>query len=439
MGDWFYATLVIMLGIVALGVACRGLDRRREVPLLATAYLMHVGAAFAQVWITRGYYGGGDAMQYHRQAQVLARLVRAAPSRFLPELWALFIQGEPQFPVHLVGVGAATGTQHAVSTVLCLALGGSFYAMCLALGVVSFVGTRALYQVFRDRFEPALHPRLLLATMALPSVVFWTSGVTKEASATAAFCVMVYALHLFSQRRRALALLIFVPSLVLTTLLKGYVVAAFFVAGGALLYWSRALGRGRLQIRPIYLVAVVGLALAGLVFFGRLFPRYSFEGGVEEVERLQMLGTRVAGGSNYALRLSSDGTVASQLLIAPYALLTALFRPLPFEVSGAAALVNSFETASVLLWFLHTLYRHRIRDIVAIVRGSPILVFSVVFVLLFGVGVGVASTNLGTLSRYRVPMMPLVAATLVVLHARRDIFSSASPPPRRSPAAARAR
>lgn len=428
MGEAFYTSLVILLGLAAFGVVQRGLDRRREVPLLAVAYLMHVGAAFAQVWITRGYYGGGDAVLYHRQAQVLGRFVLAEPARFLPELWTLFVHGEPRFPVHFFGAGSATGTQQALSTVLSIALGGSFYAMCMAYGVIAFLGTRALYQVFRERFEPALHPRLLLATMALPSVVFWTSGVTKEAGATAGFCAMVYALHLFTRRRRRiLAVFLFAPSLVLTTLLKGYVVAAFFIAGGAFFYWSQALGRGRLRIRPIYLGVVAGLALAGLVVFGQMFPRYSFEGGMEEVERLQTIGIRIEGGSNYQLEVAGAGSVISQLLIAPLALLTALFRPLPFEVNGATGLVNSAETASILIWFLHMLYRRGLREVVATVRGSPVLVFSAVFVLLFGVGVGLASTNLGTLSRYRVPMMPLLAALLVVLHAERDPGASRIP------------
>ena len=50
---------------------------------------------------------------------------------------------------------------------------------------------------------------------------------------------------------------------------------------------------------------------------------------------------------------------------------------------------------------------------------DPFLVFCTVFVIAFGIAVGLTSTNLGTLSRYRSPILPFFAVLLLVLDGAR--------------------
>ena len=52
------------------------------------------------------------------------------------------------------------------------------------------------------------------------------------------------------------------------------------------------------------------------------------------------------------------------------------------------------------------------------VTARPPLVASAVFIIAFGAAVGLTTTNLGTLSRYRLPMMPPYAAILFILSRR---------------------
>ncbi len=49
------------------------------------------------------------------------------------------------------------------------------------------------------------------------------------------------------------------------------------------------------------------------------------------------------------------------------------------------------------------------------IKKSPLLLFCIAFVGSFAVCVGLATSNLGSLSRYRVPMMPFYATLLLVL------------------------
>lgn len=426
MGELLPVAAVLALGVVVFYVAQRGLELRREVPVLALAFVMRILAAFAQVVITRGYYGGGDAMSYHQGAVAIAGLVSDQPERFLPRVMDLVFHGEPHFPIYFYGAGTPTGTLYGLTALVALPTQGSIYAICIAYALFAFAASRALYQVFRERFPEHLRVPILLAVMAVPSVVFWTSGIVKEAAAMAGFGWMVFGLHRLAQRRWIQAALALGPGLVVAALVKGYVVAAFVVAAAVFLYWSRALGPGgSFRLRPHYIIGLGGLSILALVAFSRVFPQYSIQGVMEETVRLQEVGPLVEGGSNYQLA-SEDRSLIAQIVLSPLALLTALFRPLPYEASGITGAVNVLETTLITGWLLVVLYRRRWRDLLAIVRGSPLLVFCVTFIVLFGVGVGLASTNLGTLSRYRAPMMPLFVGLIAVLHGWRPL--AARPP-----------
>lgn len=424
MDEVFPTLFVFGVGLIVLGLAARGLDRRRELPWLVFAFLAHVVAAFGQVWLTRVYYGYGDPIGYHRRGSLIADLVVSDPRRFLPEVITLLFQGEPHLPFALPSVGPGTASQTAVAALVAIPCLSSYVAMTMAYSLFGFVGARALYQVFRERFPARLHPRLLLACMAVPSAVFWTSGILKESIATPALGFMVLGLHLASRRRWIRGVVLMVPSLIAAALIKGYVVATFCVGAGIFLYWTQALGRRSLRIRPAYLLAFGLLAVLGLLALGRFFPRYAIEGILEETSRLRATGTHIEGGSNYELG-SWDGSIGSQVLLAPLALATALFRPFPFEVRGAPGLVNGLEMGAFLAWLAYVAIRTRWTDAYHVVRGSPILVFSVVFVVLFGVGVGLATTNLGTLSRYRAPMVPFLVSLVVVIQGLAPSFAEA--------------
>ena len=46
---------------------------------------------------------------------------------------------------------------------------------------------------------------------------------------------------------------------------------------------------------------------------------------------------------------------------------------------------------------------------------DPMLIFAFSFIIIFGFGVGLASANFGALVRYKIPLLPLFVAGLIVL------------------------
>ena len=115
--------------------------------------------------------------------------------------------------------------------------------------------------------------------------------------------------------------------------------------------------------------------------------------------------------------------------VAPIALVFAVFRPAIFEVQNSMMLLNALETTTLTALMFIAFRRWSGRELRTELTSIPIISFSVAFTLVFGVAVGLGSTNLGTLSRYRVPMLPLLAPLVLVLAAprRREAPAAAAP------------
>lgn len=103
---------------------------------------------------------------------------------------------------------------------------------------------------------------------------------------------------------------------------------------------------------------------------------------------------------------------------APLALFTSLFRPLAFEARNFLMAINAIETTLLIAYAIRFLLRESLAKAAARIRNSPLLMFCLTFVVSLGIAVGLATTNLGTLSRYRMPLVPFFATLLLVISAR---------------------
>ncbi len=79
------------------------------------------------------------------------------------------------------------------------------------------------------------------------------------------------------------------------------------------------------------------------------------------------------------------------------------------------SLVNALETTFLTILFVRILFTRNLGTVRRQIAENPLLVFCVVFVLAFGMAVGLASSNMGTLSRYRSPLMPFFVVLLFAL------------------------
>ena len=405
-------SIVLLIGTAIVAAWARRFEPKERSWVLA-AYAAHVIAAFAQVWITMGYYGGGDLLYYSWSGREVARLLRH-DFGYAVDVVAIMFHQDQTIPIAGLTGDNTTRTVSALSGFIFFISGDSLYSACLIVSIASFYGQLAIYRVFRDRTPKTVHLRLAIGIMLLPTVVYWTAGILKEAVAMAGFGWVVFGWHLYLRGRRASGLTIALLGAVPVGLVKAYILFGFLGPAFAWWYWERASDGGRRapKIKPTYIVIAAGLGVVGLVLLGELFPRFKLDSVVDETQRLQEVGHTVEGGSNYFLVAEPTEGLVGQVGIAPLALLTALFRPFLFEVANLMMLLNALETTALTVLFLRSI--KRFRSTWRKTLRSPLMMFSLIFVLSMGIAVGLASTNLGTLSRYRVPMMPFFASLIIL-------------------------
>jgi hypothetical protein len=392
-------------------------DERR---LLLLSYFGHFVAAWVLLWMIYEVYGGSDVVWYLENGEVLADAMNRNFEGMAPEVLSLLLQRDSQLPVYVMGEGHSTGTMSAVAAFAIWIAGGSTYAASLLVAAASFYGKLGLHLALRDHF-PAQRARVALAVTLFPSAVFWTSGVVKEGVLFAGFGWLIFGLHKLVHRRSLLGL---APALIggmFVSLVKGYVLFPVVAGVAVWLYWEHAkTPSGEVRIKPGYLMLGIAFGVVGLVGLGELFPRFAFGNLAEEASRLQSIGQTIHGGSNYEVVDSPAQTLLGQLAYAPVALLTALFRPFIFEVRNVAMGISALETTVLTVLFVRILWKRSWRAVWHQVRSEPILIFSLTFILLFGIAVGLTTTNLGTLSRYRTPLTPFLGTLALVLSSRRS-------------------
>jgi hypothetical protein len=386
---------------------------------LVGSWFAHLVAIGAQFYLLFNVYRG-DAMSYSQRAIMLGEFVGWDRVEMLRVAFALIFQQDGALPFALHGTGAPTGSMTGVALFLLLFTGPALYAPVIVLTLGACLGKIAMYQAFRDAFPRRQQFVLLLATCYVPTVVFWSSSMLKEAVVMVALGPYVLALQRVIGRQFQYFALLAVSALFIG-LLKPYILLALVVSTGAWLYANRAISKaGEFQIRPVRLALVTALAVAGLVAIAQRFPEFSGDELMDSIAQEQAnFGGR--GGSAIEVLDPTQMGPLGQLVVAPVALFNAWFRPSLLDAHNTQELLNALETSLLLAATGWAFWLRSPRAILRDIAASPLLMFSLAFAFTLGLGVGLTTANLGTLSRYRMPLVPFLAALLALLSAPQPV------------------
>ena len=421
----FIAIPITLLFGLTLVLALRTRLSGREWQIAFACFVVHTLGALAQVGITSYFYGGGDMLQFHKIGQLLAEWVTYDPANNLPLLIDLILQRDVLLPIDVVGIGSSTGSIFGVAGLLGLIFGSSLVSVCFFMGYCSMASQFAIFMAMRDRLAPRLHLRVFAGIALLPSTVFWTSGLLKESFALGGLGLMFLGAKKFVEDKGRLSgLTLLALGVIPVAIMKSYILFPFAISASIWFYWhSTVTSKKRLLLltQPLYLVLGLLLAVGSLFLLGRYFPRFALENMNQELSKIQMMyqqGTQ--GGSSYAIAVpTSQQGFAGQLSLLPIGLISALFRPFIFEVHNAMALLNAAETTFILGSVIWIGFKRGVRKTVGLILSSPLAMFCLTFTLLFSVIVGLSTPNLGSLSRYRAPMMPFYISLILMLLPRR--------------------
>jgi hypothetical protein len=298
--------------------------------------------------------------------------------------------------------------------------GGAIWLNGLYLSLLCFVACWALVRQLAQVFPPASAGAAGLAFLAWPTVLWWTAGLTKETLLVGAGAgVVALALPTIYQGwpaspwrsvGRALLGLLLAWVMVRTRYffalpLLGGLLALAAVHGATQRGW---LGRGWLA-QATGLLPVLGLAAGAAVALGgeHLSLRYFSR----EVAATYQHGLDTSVGRPHLEYAHWQPTPASLLGHAPLAAAYTLVRPWPGESAQPLYIGASLENALLLALLMLAL--------VAAWRGragrlpAALVIVLALYCLLLAAFIGLSTPNLGTLSRYRIGLLPWLLLLLL--------------------------
>ena len=299
----------------------------------------------------------------------------------------------------------------------------TYSAIAVLFAVLSFSGVWALFRTFYKLF-PALHRKLAVAILFLPSVVFWGSGILKDSITLGALGWATWAIVRIFFERKGIPVATTILLLALYTIyaVKIYIVLCFLPAA---LLWVFLANIDRVQsvvvralVTPVILVLVIALSYVAVIEIGKDNARYSVDKLSETAEITARYLTYVGesqGGSVYTLGNDFDFSPLGMLRKFPLAVNVTLFRPYLWEAYNPVMLLSALESFFTLMLTVYILFQVGIRRLFRYVTSKPVVVFCLLFAIAFSFSVGISTYNFGSLVRYKIPMFPFYLSGLFIL------------------------
>lgn len=370
------AALILLINYVLVMYCSRQHPSLRR--LMAVGLLAKVAAAGLYIiMVVRLYNYVADMTHYFSSAQTLAITYQQT--------------GVLTFPDPLFGINFPPFLAQCIFAMT----GISLPVAMLVFASMSYWGAYFLYRAFCISVPGAMRPDLLATLIfLLPSCIFWTASVSKDAVMMLGSGIATYGFAHVQHRvgLRGYVLLVAGLAIIMTVRphMAGILVIAFIV--------PHLLGANRTGLRG-FAMKVIGLpALVALAWFlvaqGATYVEMEEVSGGKSVVMKVAKNNAEAGGSTYGRSLPE------RLALAPFLLI----RPFPFEVRSVQAAVASLEGLGLLILFWRrrkVLYRT-----LGKVRSNPFAMFLVLYTVEFTFIFAAATTNFGLLNRQRVMLVP---------------------------------
>lgn len=296
-----------------------------------------------------------------------------------------------------------------------LALPQSYHALKISSAMVGLVGIYFFYRAFA-LFLRHDQPVLLLALALFPSILFWSSILGKDPLVLASLGGSVWGIVGLwrSQSVRLRYLLGLAAGLVGLLYLRPWLIPILVLASGPLLTHEarvvlRTRGLADHTIQAILALGLLSVTMASVALLAELFGLTSVAGTVSFVNSLARAWAE--GGSGQ--QPPEFHSLGDMLLFLPWGAFTALFRPLPGEITNPLLFGTLAGLENGLLVALAALAVRRARR--ADFR-EPLIVAGLWFVLIWTVLYSFVSyQNLGSAERFRLQVMPVMLGLLVFL------------------------
>lgn len=384
------------------------------------------GMAFTLIYYY--YYAGGDAAGYYFSALAMRNLAVENPMEYLNQMmgdnsmaaWSRYTLSTAK-PLQYLFFEDRTFMVIRLVSIFTFFTFKSFLVTALLVASMSFYGPWACYRTFVG-YYPQLYKQLALAFLFMPSVIFWGSAILKDTFTFSATCWWVYAIdEAFFKRRSVYRNYVgAVLSALMLITIKPYIFMVLFPATMIWLLYFRVTRVRNLLFRfvllPLGVVLMVGSSVFVLVRLGSMLDKFALEDALVTIQVTQgdLSNAKAYGANSFDLG-EFDGTWTGVLSKFPIAVNAALFRPYLWEARNVMMRLSGLENLWILLVTVLALLRAGPVFFVRSLLGTPLLLMTIMFSILFAFIVGVTTPNFGALVRFKIPMVPFYISTMLIV------------------------
>lgn len=360
---------------------------------LMLGYSFTIWAIFSDVESdSAGYYRGGLAF-----SSMLSDLLKGESIDYLittPFWWV---------------EGLSTDRFSSLTGLFLMLTGDSYIAATTMVCLLGAIGQLLIYRLFRERFSQ-VRSVYFLPVLFHPSLMLWSGMLLKDSMGIFALGGAVFSLHRLMGKRELSAVGPLAASVYVIVLFRSFIFIPL-VAFTLFLVWDQVIlpyARRRSEGGILKVLFFMAASLVCTVALWTLVNQFGTSLIEDRREGAAIFSQIEAGSSfeNVELSFSPSGILALCIGAA-----NSLFRPFPWDVFKPIQAAAAVENLVVLI-FLWTGFRCYLGRFSSAQRAEFAGVFwgMLVMALIVAVGVGLFASNSGTISRYRIPMIPFLVA-----------------------------
>ena len=379
------------------------------------------------------YYSGGDTTSYFESALSFTNLLFESPLRFSEalagggtlEIKSLF-DSSTGSPLGYMFFDPKARTVIKLLIPFVVLGGKSYFLTTMWLSLVTYSGLWRLYRVFVEHF-PHLYKYLALGILFMPSVAFWGSGILKDSFTLAATCYFIVGTNNFvkSRGKNIWSVIVMMVSGWIVISIKPYILLILLPGTLVWYFYQRIRNIRNAYFRYIMVPFIYAIVLIGsfvlLTQLGSSLGRFAPNRALETAVIIQNdLKQEYYKGNSFDIGEfdASLNGIASKFFPAVSA---GLFRPFIWESKNIVMVLSGLENLFILIITLIVLLTLKPGIIRKVIGEHPILLYSLLFTVLFAFMIGLTTSNFGALVRFKIPLIPLFMATLMVLYGHVDI------------------
>lgn len=369
------------------------------------------------------YKGGGDSINYWRNAEMLNNLLFENPWFYWQEM--IYDNSDNNVLAHF---NSTTGIPisdfyNEVETFFVCKIGsvfsfftfGSYILLQIVFAFITFIASWRLFEMVRS-FNLHSDKTIALAIFGIPSLGFWCSGLSKDTILFIAVCYAFYYLNIListqqksKKRYWVFLLLAFLLMLKIRPFILMAVLAPMFMAYGVRL--SNKINRGNI-VQFLSKLTFFSVCILAFAFFLQSSAAETFINEAKVVN-LDLTNNAIYGNKKYSLgdlEFSPIGMVKAL----PQTLMAGLFRPYLWESFNLSLILNGLESLMLLFLTIRFFTIKKLKERLYLIQKTEFLIFSLFFVLIIAYIAGYTSVLFGILVRIRAPLIPFLLLILLV-------------------------